>query len=131
MAQNTLGDWIKANMTVDEMSVLDAHKETIARFVGVTKDGRIILLKDKSQMDAQQMVVLYLIGKYMARLAEYTDVETARNIEIAGALGIPKGTVGRCLRELEAQGLASKSDGGGYRIILSALATFFASMGDL
>lgn len=127
MAEESLAEWIKSNMTIDERSVLEAHKEEVAKLIGITKGGGVVLLKDKSTMGARRMVVLYLVGKHMSRLAGYSDTTTARNVEISRALGMPDGTVGRCLRELEISGFVSKSQEGGYEIVLSSLATFFAS----
>jgi len=128
LPQEELVNWIKDKMTVDEMSVLETNKEIISKFIGITKDGKSILLVDKAKLNGQQMIVLYLIGKFMSKLAGYANQANTKNIEIAGSLGIPPGTVGRCLRELENAGTISRSEKGGYEIILSSLPTFLSTL---
>lgn len=128
MTGGDLGDWIRENMTVDGMSIIEMNKEIISKFIGITPTGEPILLVDKKELKGQQAVMLYLIGKYMAKLARYTDGPCAKYSDIVRSLGMPKGTVGRCLRELESAGSIAECDDGGYVIVLSSLSTFFADL---
>ncbi len=128
MKEEDLVSWIKENMTVDGMSVIERNKETISKFIGITPTGEPILLVDKKGLKGRQAVMLHLIGKYMAWLAEYTADGCSKNSDIVRSLGMPKGTVGRCLRELEGAGLIAGCTDGGYAIVLSSLSTFFADL---
>jgi hypothetical protein len=124
MTEKGLAAWIKEKMTVDEMAIIEMNKEIIAKLVGITKEGKVLLIVDKSKLKGQQIVTLYLVGKMMSKIAGYTDSASARLAEIVDNMGVPMGTVGRCLRELENAGIARKSDEGGYEIVLSSLASF-------
>jgi hypothetical protein len=129
MSGEDLADWIKQKMIVDQKSVLEVNKEAISRYIGITSAGDPVLLVEKTQLKGQQAVMFYLIGKYMAKIAGCSDDAGASYSEVFRSLGLPRGTVGRCLRELEGAGMAVNRADGKYEIVLSSLATFFANLG--
>jgi len=128
MTGESLAGWIRENMTVDGMAVIEMNKETVSRFIGITPTGEPMLLVDKKELKGRQAVMLYLIGKYMAKVAGYCDNACSKFSDVARSLGMPKGTVGRCLRELESAGSIAECTDGGYVIVLSSLSTFFAGL---
>ncbi len=122
MIDEDLGKWIRDTMTVNEESLIYANKELISRLVSLTKEGKVILSVDKSDLTGSQIVLLHLVGKLFAKVAGYSTNSSATNSEIASEMGIPLGTVGRCLMELRSRGFVrplGKEEGHG--LVLSAL----------
>jgi biotin operon repressor len=115
-------DWIRKNMTQSEDQIIQKNREEISKLVGLTKEGRVVFLADKREFKAGELVALYLIGKLMAKIAEYSPGAVVGNAEVSSELGIPSGTVGRTLSELKDKGWVRKSeDQVGYEIVLSSI----------
>lgn len=118
--QDDLRQWVIENMTVDDKSVLMENKERVSQLVGITSEGKVVLKVEKESMNAQELVLVYLLGKLFANTAGYANEKSAKNSEIAEELGIPAGTVGRCLLELRKSGMARPVEGG-HELVLSSL----------
>jgi hypothetical protein len=116
-----LSQWIRENMTVNEHSILNENKEAVAALVGVTIDGKVVLKVDKSELNSRQLVLAYLLGKLFSKMAGYSQHISATNNEIASELGMPIGTVGRCLLELRKQGFVRHGQDGGNELVLSCI----------
>jgi len=120
-SEHDLSSWVRSNMTVDDSSIMMTHKESVSRLVSLSNDGKVILLKDRKLFSSRQLVVLYLLGKLFAKVANYSTSRAAVNSEIAYELGVPKGTVGRCLMELREMGHVRPSQDEGNELLPSAI----------
>jgi hypothetical protein len=120
MENEDLVEWIKQNMTIDDKIVLLANKEKIAEFVGLSTNGDIIIKIDKSKKNAQQLILIYLIGKFYSKIVGYSDTHTITNTELSEEMGIPKGTISWSILQLTKNGLI-KNEKSGHSILLSAI----------
>jgi hypothetical protein len=116
-----LSRWIRENMTVDDNAIIAENKEAVAHLVGLTNEGKVVLKVDKSRLTSRQAVLLYLLGKLFSKVAGYSQDRSATHTEIFTELGMPSGTVGRCLQELRKQGFVRDGTAGGNEIVLSAV----------
>jgi len=116
-----LQDWIQKNMISDEFEILSSYKERIARIVGITSSGNIVFRVNLSTFDNKLRIAFYLIGKLMAYFVEKVEKPAASNKEIESILGIPKGTVGRSLKELREQYIVRQMERGLHEIIVNKI----------
>lgn len=128
MSQNDLEEWIKNNMTIDDKSVIDAHREVISKLIGITNNGKVVLKVPKNGLRSSDLISLCLIGKFLGKVAGYLKTPNARNQDIASEMGIPEGTVGRVVTELEKRGMIKRSENGGYEIVLSSLPSILSQI---
>jgi len=78
--------------------------------------GAVIPLQGWHMLTARQRILLFLLGTKAALLKGILGAEGAGPTAIAAATGVPKGTVGRILRELAAERLLAQMAGGAYYV---------------
>ena len=113
--EGSLKDWVRREMTMQGIGVLDQAKERAARLFGISQDGSVGFRLSGSQLNrlnSRDKVLLYTIGKVYAHAAEYAVDATVANAELVRNLGMPEGTVRGKLKELrDAHYLNSVQDG--------------------
>jgi hypothetical protein len=117
-------------MTVDEESVLSQQKDLVARFLGLTSDGRVFLRLAKDKLTTTEQVALYLVGKIYANVAGYSESVDASNDELGRELGMPGGSVRRVTMELRKAGVIATTERGSQRVILNALPAILNRIGE-
>lgn len=86
--------------------------------------GEIVVLDGFENLNNSRAKILaYLLGRKAASLLGKTDQEGTGPSAISEALGIPKGTAGRILRELAAARLVVQDDQRKYRVPSHQLGT--------
>jgi len=106
---STLDEWIRKELTVDVEEELSKYKERIVPLVKLTPSGEVII--KRNDLTSKEKVLLYLIGKTYANIANYCD-DAVPNKELEDAFGLPEGTVRNILFRLRKEGLVlSVKDG--------------------
>lgn len=91
-AKRGLKERIREEMMADYANILERNFELAKQFIHVTSDGKVdVLLRDK--LTGKEQILLYLIGKLYAKLADYTPTEDVGNKELVNELGIPIGSL--------------------------------------
>jgi len=121
MTSDELRSWIRETMTVDEESVLNQHRDLVARFLGLTTDGRVFIRVEKGKLTTTEQVALYLVGKTYSKVAGYSKSAEASNDELERELGMPGGTVRRVTMELRKAGWIAAGIRGSQEVVLNAL----------
>lgn len=124
---NDNAQWIKDHMTVDEGDVIAEFRSEIASYICVTKDGKVIINEGGQGMQQKDLIELFLIGKYMSNIAGYLTSPHIKNKIISAELGIPEGSVRRCIVELRKSGNIITSNDGN-KIIINKIPLFLKSI---
>jgi len=119
--EEDLKELIKEQLVVDEQEIVRKLLPRIKQFIGFTKEGKIIFMADMSRIPKIYHVLLYLLGKRLANLAELVDSPDASIKELSSALGFPENYTRALLSELLAKGLIMRSNSGLYTIQLTKL----------
>lgn len=119
--ETSLKDWIQEEMTVSEENILGAHKERIARILGITQDGEVLFRVDKNQLDAEGQIGAYMIGKLFAQVAGYAEDAAASNQEFEQALRMRPGTIRGTLKRMRDKGTAESTEPGLNRVPINNL----------
>jgi hypothetical protein len=99
----SLQDWVRREMTLEKTDLLVSVKERVARLLGVSTDGAVgfkLTAEQLTGLNAQERILLYMIGKLYAKAAGYTQEESVSNSELTADLGMPEGTVKSQLKVL-------------------------------
>lgn len=106
---STLDEWIRKELTVNVEEELSKYKERIVPWVKLTPSGEVII--KRNDLTSKKKVLLYLIGKTYANIANYYD-DAVPNKELEDAFGLPEGTVRNILFRLRKEGFVlSVKDG--------------------
>ncbi len=93
-----LGDWVKRELVVDPEKDLLEQRERVKRFIGITKEGIIIVRA--SGLPARLSVGLYYLGASYAKVAKLRETDCASGKELVEKLHLPVGTVYPKIKEL-------------------------------
>ncbi|MBA7575840.1 hypothetical protein ES708_17676 [subsurface metagenome] len=94
MDKNTkdLKQRILEEMTVNYSSALEKNFDYVKKFIKITSQGKIdVLVKD--ELNIEEQVILYLIGKLYAKEAEISETEEVTNIELSEELGLKENSL--------------------------------------
>lgn len=119
---STLDKWIRKELTVDVESELSKYKEKVKTLLLLTPSGEVII--KGHELTAKQKVLVYLIGKAYANIANYSE-STVTNKELADALHLPDGTVKFSLFELRKEGLTLSVTSGVHQIRIASIRIAF------
>lgn len=103
-------------LIIDEKELTEALIDRIKKLIRLTKDGGVVFMIPKDELSIKSQVMLYLLGKKMARDADLVSSEVASIDEISGAIGADYFTVAARLNELKKEGLVLTVERGGYTI---------------
>lgn len=96
---NNLKERIINEMTVNYSDALEKNFDLAKQFIRITKEGKVdVLVKDK--LTGMETILLYLVGKLYAKEAELTPTDDVGGKELMDELGIPRGSLGRWLKDL-------------------------------
>ena len=109
-----LKELIREQLIIDEQSIISDVLPKVRELVRLTKDGKPVIVADKSRIPKIYHVLLYLVGKKLAHLAELTDSPEASIKEISSALDFPENYTRALLSELLSKGLIKRSERGLY-----------------
>ena len=116
--EKTLKRLVREQLIIDEQEVIKRLLPRIKRLIGLTKDGKILFIVSRNQVPKIYQVLLYLVGKRLAHIAELTESPDASIKEISNALGFPENYTRALLSELLSKGLIKRSDAGLYQVEL-------------
>ena len=94
---------IREEMTVNYIDVLERNLERVKKYILVTNEGKIDLLI-KDEVENKEKILLYLIGKMYAKVAELSETEQVGNKELITELSMPEGSVKPILKSLREKG---------------------------
>lgn len=107
-------------MRVDHANALEKNFELAKQFIRITSEGKVeVLVKD--QLNGQQQILLYLIGKLYAKEAGTTSVEYAGNKELTEELSIPMGSLLPWLKGLRDQNKIKSVKKGNHQISVNLI----------
>ena len=114
-----LGEKVRQKLTVEEGELLgDEQLDALSKYIGLTRDGKVIFKVDKNKLTQKQMILLYAIGKHLAHEARYTTDPTVTVEELVNELGLGYAvTTSRC-SELRREGLLLSVERGKYRALI-------------
>ena len=119
--EKPLKDLIREELTVDEQEIVRRILPRVKRFIGFTKEGKIIFMADASKLPRIYWILIYVLGKRLANLAELVDSPNASIKELSDALGFAENYTRAFLSELFERGLITRSDSGLYNVGLTKL----------
>jgi len=94
-----LREWIRTNMVSERSTLLRDLRERAAKILSLNDDGSI-RPRPGVQLPARELVLSAYIGRHYAVAAGLTTDPSIENKELGTTLSLPKGTIGRCLKEL-------------------------------
>ena len=101
--QEDLKKRILEEMTVNYADILARNLDLVKKFIFVTNEGKIdVIIRD--EVDNKDKILLYLIGKMFAKVAELSETEQVGNKELITELGMPEGSVKPTLKLLIEEG---------------------------
>jgi len=109
-----LKELIREQLIIDEQSIISDILPKVRELIRLTKDGKPLIVADKSRIPKIYHVLLYLVGKKLAYLAELTDSPEASIKEISSTLDFPENYTRALLSELLSKGLIRRSERGLY-----------------
>jgi len=92
-------EWVRRSMIVEPSKLLWQHKDRVTRHVLLDPSGGIQLVPKEAQ-SAKGKVVAYFVGKQYAVAGELSQESSVENQELETKLNLPKGTIGRVVKEL-------------------------------
>ena len=110
----SLKELIREQLMIDEQSIISDVLPKAKEFIRLTKDGKPVIVADRSRIPKIYHVLLYLFGKKLAYLAELTDSPGASIKEISSALDFPENYTRALLSELLSKGFIERSERGIY-----------------
>ena len=110
----TLKELIREQLMIDEQNLISDVLPKAKEFIRLTKDGKPVIIADRSRIPKIYHVLLYLFGKKLAYLAELTDSPGASIKEISSALDFPENYTRALLSELLSKGFIERSERGIY-----------------
>ena len=113
-------EWVRSNMLEEQGSLLRGMRERIAKVVALNDDGTV-RPKPGVTLPAREMVLSSYAGKHYAVAAGLAEDPSIENKELTVSLSLPKGTVGRCIKELRDARLISSLEEGRHVLPLSNL----------
>ena len=115
---------------VKEGSSKELLKKTLSGNIKLTETGDVLLTSIKP---AKRAIVMYLLGNKVLKLDGVKQEEAEGPAEIFQRTGIPRGTVGRELKELSDDGFVKTTEDGKYFIpdnLLLRIHELFENKGD-
>ena len=110
----SLKELIREQLMIDEQNIISDVLPRAKEFIRLTKDGKPVIVADRSRIPKIYHVLLYLFGKKLAYLAELTDSPGASIKEISSALDFPENYTRALLSELLSKGFIERSERGIY-----------------
>ncbi|OYT66835.1 MAG: hypothetical protein B6U65_04680 [Candidatus Wolframiiraptor sp. EX4484-121] len=110
----SLKELIREQLMIDEQNIISDVLPKAKEFIRLTKDGKPVIIADRSRIPKIYHVLLYLFAKKLAYLAELTDSPGASIKEISSALDFPENYTRALLSELLSKGFIQRSERGIY-----------------
>jgi DNA-binding transcriptional ArsR family regulator len=107
-------------MVEERGALLRGMRERVAKIVSLNDNGTV-RLKPGVELPARDMVLSAYAGKHYAAAAGLANDVSIENKELVDSLSLPKGTVGRCVKELRDAHLISSVQEGRHVLLLSNL----------
>ncbi|MCS6770004.1 MAG: hypothetical protein NZ570_06180 [Candidatus Caldarchaeum sp.] len=120
MAEGELQRKLK-ELIIDEEELSAALVDRARRFIRLTRDGRVVLMIPKDKLPLRSQILLYLMGKRLARELGLVEKDVASIEEISGAVGAEYFSVAARLKELKDQYMVLAVERGGYTVQLAKL----------
>jgi len=112
-----LGEKVRQKLTVDEGELSDSQLDALRKYIGLTKDGKVVFKVERSKLSQRHKILLYAIGKYLAQEAGYASEPYVTVEELANELGLRFTDTGIKCSELWREGLLLSIEKG-YRVLL-------------
>jgi hypothetical protein len=112
-----LGEKVRQKLTVDEGELSDWQLDALRKYIGLTRDGKVIYKVERSKLSQRHRILLYAIGKYLAHEAGYASEPYVTVEELANELGLRFTDTGIKCSELWREGLLLSIEKG-YRVLL-------------
>ena len=115
-AAENLKNVIKKELIMNEQEIIMEILPKVKRLIRLTNDGKVILVADKSRIPKIYQLLLYLIGKRLAKMAELVESPDASIKELSEELGFPENYTRALLSELSSKNLITRSEKGLYNV---------------
>jgi hypothetical protein len=112
-----LGEKVRQKLTVDEGELSDWQLDALRKYIGLTRDGKVVFQVERSKLSQRHKILLYAIGKYLAHKAGYASEPYVTVEELANELGLRFTDTGIKCSELWREGLLLPTEKG-YRVLL-------------
>ncbi len=113
-----LGEKVRQKLTVDDAELLDSQLEALSKYIGLTRDGKVVFKVDKSKLSQRHRILLYAIGKHLAHEAGYAREPHVTLEELANELGLSYMVTSARCSELRREGLLHSVERGVYRALI-------------
>ncbi|MEM0090702.1 MAG: hypothetical protein QXF84_05080 [Nitrososphaerota archaeon] len=123
-----LAEKIRQKLTVDELVILEQTLDRLSRFIGLTKDGRVLIKLDRTKMSTRHLISLYAVGKYMAKQAGYLTEDIITIDEVTRELGVDGKVAAARIAELRREGVLLGVERGQYRFNPSHIERILAEL---
>ncbi|MDW7977380.1 MAG: hypothetical protein RMH74_01090 [Candidatus Caldarchaeum sp.] len=120
MAEGELQNKLK-ELIIDEKELSAALVERAKRFIRLTRDGKVVFMVPKDKLPLRSQILLYLMGKRLARELGLVEKDVASIEEVSGAVGAEYFSVAARLKELKDQYMVLAVERGGYTVQLAKL----------
>ncbi|MCS7137428.1 MAG: hypothetical protein NZ941_03555 [Candidatus Caldarchaeum sp.] len=120
MAEGELQNKLK-ELIIDEKELSAALVERAKRFIRLTRDGKVVFMVPKDKLTLRSQILLYLMGKRLARELGLVEKDVASIEEVSGAVGAEYFSVAARLKELKDQYMVLAVERGGYTVQLAKL----------
>jgi len=113
-----LGEKVRQKLTIDEGELMDAQLDALRKYIGLTKDGKVVFKVDKSKLSQRHRILLYAIGKYLAHEANYVTEPHVTLEELVNELGLGYMAASARCSELRREGLLLSVERGMFRVLI-------------
>lgn len=117
----TLKELIRKELVIDEEKALKEIISRVKKFLKLTNEGKIVFTIDRSRLPKLYHILLYLIGKRLAYIADLTTAPEATIQELSKELGFAENYTRALLSELSNKDLIKKSEKDQYTITIDSI----------
>ncbi|GBC69663.1 hypothetical protein HRbin01_01365 [archaeon HR01] len=105
--------------------------EKVKKFIRLTRRGQIVFVVPKEKLTIRDQILLYLLGKRLAKELEFVEKDSASIEEISSGLGADYFSVASRLSELKSQHYVLSVERGEYIMVLARLKEILDRLEDL
>ncbi len=118
-------DTIKRHLLVKESEIFEELLARARQYIKLDESGAVHIVGATSRFSARQMILLHLLGRKLAYMADLAPSDALAVAELSSATGSDTYVVSARLTELKKEGLVEASKRGSWRIVFARVSEVF------
>lgn len=116
-----LKDRIEEKMVVDSDDILDEEFDRANKVIRVLQDGSVQLERDYREMDTENQILAYLIGKRYAFEADRVDEPSTRYDYFYDSIQADDSTIRHKMNDLEDENIVEKDENDKWSLVVDSI----------